>query len=153
QFLDPWSANLVRLTFGAISICMLALIRRAGKSATARGEIPGVAAGIVESTGGTPTLVPRREVPLALLLLTFCAVFGPVGGGWMSVGAIDRAQGAVAATLMAMTPVFILPFAVWLEHERISWRAAIGALVAVAGVGILTGFGGVVIHWIRSSAS
>jgi drug/metabolite transporter (DMT)-like permease len=43
----------------------------------------------------------------------------------------------IAATLMAMTPVFILPFAVWIEKERISWRAAAGAMIAVAGVGVL----------------
>jgi len=34
--------------------------------------------------------------------------------------------------------VFILPLAIWIEKERISWRAAIGAMIAVAGVGILT---------------
>jgi drug/metabolite transporter (DMT)-like permease len=52
--------------------------------------------------------------------------------------AVDRAEAGVAATLMAMTPVFILPFAVWIEKERISPRAAIGALTAVGGVALLT---------------
>ena len=51
--------------------------------------------------------------------------------------AVDRAQAGIAATLMAMTPVFVLPFAAWVEKERISWRAGIGALVAVAGVALL----------------
>lgn len=138
HYLDPWSASLVRLSFGALAICGLAMIRRAGRSATAVGAAAPVEpdVGSLSSDGTGP---PRGSVvPKALLLLTIGAILGPVVGVWFSLVAIDRAQAGIAATLMAMTPVFILPFAVWLERERLSWRAMAGAAVAVAGVAILT---------------
>lgn len=63
---------------------------------------------------------------------------GPVVGVWFSLVAIDRSPAGIAATLMSMTPVLILPLAVWIEKERLSWRAVAGAAVAVGGVAILT---------------
>ena len=82
---------------------------------------------------------PAKSVwPAALLFTTIGAVFGPVLGVWLSMVAVDRAAAGVAATLMAMSPVFILPLAAWIEHERITWRAAVGAGIAVGGVILLT---------------
>jgi len=43
----------------------------------------------------------------------------------------------VATTLMALTPVLILPFAVLVEGERLTARSIAGAAVAVAGSAIL----------------
>jgi drug/metabolite transporter (DMT)-like permease len=135
QFVDTWSASLVRLTAGAISICILAALRRAGESATARGEIPGASGSVVD----IPPHPKPSHVPRAILLLTIGTVLGPVVGVWCSLMAIDRAPAAIASTLMAMTPVLILPFAAIFERERITWRAVAGAIVAVAGVAVLTG--------------
>ena len=38
-----------------------------------------------------------------------------------------------AQTLCSLSPIFILPFAVWFEKERIGFRAILGATVAVCG--------------------
>jgi drug/metabolite transporter (DMT)-like permease len=43
----------------------------------------------------------------------------------------------VAITLINTAPVMFLPFAVFLYKEKISPRAAIGAVVSVAGVALL----------------
>jgi len=144
EYLDPWSASLIRVSFGALAICALAIIRRAGRSASAVGAVattvtPAAANRAAEGFQAD-SAKPRSGsvVPMALLLLTIGAILGPVVGVWFSLVAIDRAQAGIAATLMAMTPVFILPFAVWIEKERLSWRAMAGAAVAVAGVAILT---------------
>ena len=67
------------------------------------------------------------------------AAFGPFIGVSLSLYAVQHAQVGVAATLMALPPVFILPFAVLILRERVTWRAAAGALVAVAGVALLFG--------------
>ena len=58
-------------------------------------------------------------------------------GVWMSLVATDRAEVGVAQTLCSLSPVFILPFAVWFEKERIGIRAILGATVAVCGSALL----------------
>jgi drug/metabolite transporter (DMT)-like permease len=143
EHLNPWSASLVRMAFGAICICALAPLHRAGRSAAARGaglepdplkRESEVAVARPPSLRGSSSTVVRT----ALALLVIGTLSGPVFAVWCSLVAIDRADAGVAATLMAMTPVFILPFAVWIERERLSWRAIVGAAVAVGGVAILT---------------
>ena len=44
---------------------------------------------------------------------------------------------AVAATLMASVPVLILPLVILVYHEKLSWRAVLGAFIAVGGVALL----------------
>jgi drug/metabolite transporter (DMT)-like permease len=51
--------------------------------------------------------------------------------------AISHLEVGVATTLMALTPVLILPFAVLVEGERLTVRSIAGAAVAVAGSAIL----------------
>jgi len=87
--------------------------------------------------GGAP--VKQRSVwPVALMFTGIGAVFGPVLGVWLSMVAVDRAAAGVAATLMALSPVLILPLAVLVEKQRLTWRAVLGACIAVAGVVVLT---------------
>jgi drug/metabolite transporter (DMT)-like permease len=38
---------------------------------------------------------------------------------------------------MSITPVLIIPFVILIHKERVSLRAALGALVAVGGVALL----------------
>ena len=62
---------------------------------------------------------------------------GPVFGVWLSLIAVRHTEAGVAATLMAPVPVFILPLVRIFHGERITRRAVIGAVVAVAGVAVL----------------
>jgi drug/metabolite transporter (DMT)-like permease len=62
---------------------------------------------------------------------------GPVFGVWLSLVAVRLTKTGIAATLMATTPVLVLPLLIFLQKEKVSRRAAAGALVAVAGVGVL----------------
>ncbi|MAB83763.1 MAG: hypothetical protein CMJ24_10075, partial [Phycisphaerae bacterium] len=80
----------------------------------------------------------RFTVPLLILL---GAIFGPVLGVWLSLVSIDRIDAGVAATLMSLSPVFILPVARIVEHEHIGLRAVLGAVLAVIGVGVLVASG------------
>jgi drug/metabolite transporter (DMT)-like permease len=142
EHLEPWSASLVRVTFGAAGICVLLAIRRAGWSAAASGAPTatelGPAADVTELKQLRELPPQKSEVPQAIALLTIGAVLGPVVGVWFSLVAVDRAEAGIAATLMAMTPVLILPFAFIIERQRISGRAIAGACIAVLGVAILT---------------
>ena len=64
-------------------------------------------------------------------------VVGPFLGVWMSLVAVDLARIGIAQAIMALTPIFILPFAVLLYRERLSSRAIFGALLAIAGAALL----------------
>lgn len=65
-------------------------------------------------------------------------VFGPVVGIWLSLVAFaNTREVAVAQTLLALTPVLVLPASRIVTGERASVRAYAGAAVAVAGVALL----------------
>jgi drug/metabolite transporter (DMT)-like permease len=65
------------------------------------------------------------------------AVFGPILGISCSLFAIEHTSVGVASTIMATVPLFMLPAVVYLYKEKLSWESIIGAVVAVAGVGML----------------
>jgi drug/metabolite transporter (DMT)-like permease len=65
------------------------------------------------------------------------AIVGPYLGVWMSLIACDRAPLGIAQTLLSLTPIFVLPFAKILHHERIGLRAVAGTMLAVVGCALL----------------
>jgi drug/metabolite transporter (DMT)-like permease len=65
------------------------------------------------------------------------AFAGPFVGVSLSLLAIQHTETGVAATIMATVPVLIIPAVVLLHRERVTARAALGAVVAVAGVSLL----------------
>ncbi|GAB4289559.1 MAG: DMT family transporter [Myxococcota bacterium] len=65
------------------------------------------------------------------------AFFGPFLGVTMSLLAVKYTKASVAMTLLSTTPITILPFAILINKERVSPRAALGAFVAVLGVTLL----------------
>lgn len=65
------------------------------------------------------------------------ALFGPVGGVWLSMVARREApDNGVAAALMALSPVFMMPVAAIAYRARIGWFGAFGTCLAVAGAGV-----------------
>lgn len=120
--LAPQSATLVRMTFGALGmipiVALYGLRRGSAAHESARSRRVGSA-----STGA--------------MLAAAGAVTGPFLGVWCSLIAIDRVPLGVAQTLCGLSPVLILPAAVWVFKEHVSPRAAIGAVVAVAGSALL----------------
>lgn len=73
----------------------------------------------------------------AVLGIVGGTMLGPVLGVWMSLVAVRALDAGVASTLMGLSPVLVLPIARIVDRERIGWRAAIGAAVAVGGVILL----------------
>lgn len=74
----------------------------------------------------------------AVGLISIGAFTGPFLGVGLSLVAIKYTETGVASTIMALVPVMVLPFAIIFYKEKISRRAIAGALLAVAGVAILT---------------
>jgi drug/metabolite transporter (DMT)-like permease len=76
----------------------------------------------------------RRVVAATLI---GCA-FGPICGVWLSMAATHHAHDVgVAASLMATTPIFMMPIAALLYGARIGWLGGIGTVLAVAGAVLL----------------
>ncbi len=65
------------------------------------------------------------------------SVFGPFLGVSFSLLAIQYTNTGVAATIMSIVPVLIIPPAIIFFKEKIYFKEVIGAALAVGGVGIL----------------
>ena len=63
--------------------------------------------------------------------------FGPFVGVWLSLIAIQLARVGIASTLMALTPIILIPLSYFLYKEPISFRGVIGTVVAVVGVALI----------------
>ena len=65
------------------------------------------------------------------------ATFGPFLGVWLSLVSVQATYVGIASTLMALTPILVLPILRWWFKEYISPRAVLGTVVALAGVAML----------------
>lgn len=79
---------------------------------------------------------PLRDRRL-LALTTAAALIGTFLGIWMSLLALKYTNASLAATLNATGPLFVLVLARLVLGERVSARAVLGAVIAVAGVCLL----------------
>jgi len=73
----------------------------------------------------------------ALAQTTAGSFFGPFIGVTLSLAAVKYANTAVAATIMGTSPVLVIPIVAFVYKQKVTWRAVIGAVVAVVGVTIL----------------
>jgi drug/metabolite transporter (DMT)-like permease len=83
---------------------------------------------------------PQRALrghPRAALAIAAATLLGPVTGVSLSLVAIQHAPIGIASTLMALTPVIILPLVRFLFRERISPRALAGTVLALFGVTLI----------------
>lgn len=80
------------------------------------------------------TMFKRKDSWLPLL---GGATTGPFLGVWLSLVAVQLTEVGVASTLMALSPVILLPIGRLLFKERVGVRAIAGTLIAIAGVALL----------------
>lgn len=113
--LEPLSASLIRLGAAVLVLWGYTLIRgQAGD-----------------------TIMTLRAKPQAGLRLTGGTVAGPVVGVWLSLVAVQRTSVGIASTLIALTPIFLIPISYVVFKEHVSQRAVIGTLIAFAGTVLL----------------
>ncbi len=84
-----------------------------------------------------PTLGALRQKPQAIRLIALGALVGPLLGVSASLLAVQHADIGVASTLMALSPVIVLPVSYFVFREKIGWPAIVGTMIAFAGVAIL----------------
>ena len=113
EWLVPFSANFYRCIAGFIGFLLLLYFRDG--------------------------MAPLREAMhdrKGLTVATATTIFGPFVGVGFSLMAVQYTAAGIASTLMAMTPIIILLPSYWLFHERITWRAVVGAFISVIGVSL-----------------
>jgi drug/metabolite transporter (DMT)-like permease len=72
----------------------------------------------------------------AMKRIALGSFFGPFLGVSFSLIAIQHTQAGIAATLMSIVPVLIIPPAIIFFHEKVNWKEMIGAIITVGGVAI-----------------
>ena len=84
-------------------------------------------------------MAPLREAihdKKGLTVATATTIFGPFVGVGFSLMAVQYTAAGIASTLMAMTPIIILLPSYWIFHEKITWKAVLGAIISVVGVSL-----------------
>jgi drug/metabolite transporter (DMT)-like permease len=112
--LDPFSANLIRMIAATFGFAIIIVMQGKAKKALT---------------------VPKLKT--AMLFIVAGVLLGNVFGSWLSLLSVKLIPAGIATTIMAMTPIAILPIVILAYKEKVTWRAALGAIVAVLGVAIL----------------
>jgi len=113
DWLIPFSANFLRCVAGFIGFSLL-LYFRSG-------------------------LKPLREAlhdRKGMTVATATTIFGPFVGVGFSLMAVQYTSAGIASTLMALTPIIIILPSYWLFHQKITWKAVLGAVISVLGVSL-----------------
>ena len=113
EWLVPFSANFYRCLAGVIGFSVLLYYR-----------------------DGIEPLREAMHDKKGLSVATATTIFGPFVGVGFSLMAVQYTAAGIASTLMAMTPIIILLPSYWLFHEKITWRAVVGAFISVVGVSL-----------------
>ena len=74
---------------------------------------------------------------VAMRHISVGAFFGPFLGVSLGLFAAQNTKTGVAATIIALVPVLMIPAAIFVLKERVTLREVGGALLAVVGVGLL----------------
>ena len=70
----------------------------------------------------------------AMKRISLGSLFGPFLGVSFSLIAIQNTKAGIAATLMSIVPVLIIPPAILIFKEKVNWKEILGAVVTVLGV-------------------
>ncbi len=91
----------------------------------------------VTATRNWPAIVRGARDRRAMMMVALGGTFGPFLGVGLSLTAAQLTHAGVAASLMAMQPILVIPLSMWFGHERVGVAAVGGAAIAVAGVVLL----------------
>lgn len=111
---DALAANEIRIIAGAVGFAIIF---------TATRWWPKVSAGVRQGK--------------AMLFTTAGAIAGPFVGVSFSLLAVQNTEAGVAASIMGITPVLVIPISVVVYREKVGFGGIAGAVIAVAGVALL----------------
>lgn len=108
---DAFSATQIRVIAGILGFAIIFTLRK--------------------NWGSVIKAVNQRK---AMFVLTIGAVFGPFIGVSLSLVSIQHTNPGVASTIMAITPVLIIPFSIFIHKEKVTIKEAMGAFLTIIGV-------------------
>jgi len=73
----------------------------------------------------------------AMAYITLGSFFGPFLGISLSLLAIQHTNPGVASTLTSITPVLLIPVAIFVRKETVHFKEFLGAMVAISGVALI----------------
>jgi len=73
----------------------------------------------------------------AMIRVTIGSFFGPFLGVSLSLLAVQHINPGVASTLMAITPILLIPVAIFIKKEKVFFKEILGAFIAVIGVSVI----------------
>jgi drug/metabolite transporter (DMT)-like permease len=114
QALDPLSATYIRILVAVVFFWIIMLF-----------------------VGKMPEVLKGFKDKLALKSMFGGAIFGPFLGVWLSMVAVSYALAGIAATLMSLMPIMIIPIVWILYRQKTNWRGTIGAGIAIIGIAII----------------
>ncbi len=110
----PLNASFVRMVAAAVVIWIIAI---------AAGRLPNIKSAVKDIR--------------AVGAISAAAFVGPFLGIWLSLISIQYTKIGIASTLMATTPLWVIPLVMIIHKERPSIRAIFGTAAAVGGVSII----------------
>jgi len=154
---DPINGSVIHhVARGGIFLAILGAVGQGGglifaKMAFLEGNINGFVATLVRILAALVVLLPVsiisgryknpvqvfRNDPPAFRYTVLGSIFGPFLGVTSSLMAIQYAKVGIAATIMATTPIVMLPLVHFVQKEHLTWRAIAGAFIATLGVALL----------------
>ena len=84
----------------------------------------------------SPTLAALRD-RRAMLFMLGGALLGPCLGVLLSLTSLHLIEAGVAASITAVSPLFAMLIAARFHDERLTWRALVGSVIAIAGIVVL----------------
>ena len=111
---DAFASTQIRLVAGILSFAILFTVR-----------------------GYWKNFFPIFKEPAKLRSTLVGAIFGPFIGISLSLFAVQRINPGVASTLISITPVILIPYAVFVKKEHVKLRDVIGSVIAITGLGIM----------------
>ena len=114
---SPLAATYIRMCFGGIGATLMLVIY------------------LVFRTKNEKKI--KMQLNKTLILIFIGAIFGPVLGVWLGLISVKNINAGVAATLMGISPILIIPFAKIFESEKITYSSIFGAIISIVGVTIL----------------
>jgi drug/metabolite transporter (DMT)-like permease len=112
---SPFAANAIRMLAATVVFWLMTFVQRQGRV----------------------TIEVARRNRSAVKLIAIGAFIGPVLGVSASLLAVQHAEVGIASTLMALSPVFLLPISYLVYKERFGWQTVAGTFVAISGVALL----------------
>lgn len=108
---DPFAATQIRVIAGIFGFAILISLFRRWKS---------VGSALIQKS------------PMKLIFIG--AIFGPFLGVSLSLMAAQNTNAGIAATIMSITPILIIPPTLIFFKQKVTWQEIVGAILSVGGV-------------------